>query len=207
MKTIRDVLSTLGILLLITHYMAKNVQLSCFKQKLYNRINDGRIENWNSYGENIKSYISQLKPFDSLKSEYVLTSPDSIRGKDLLELLRFIENTSQSGTTDLVQIINSLEKWNNNHTNTVIIILRLMLYSNSNQSQHSHIESYDDYSIMAKANCLMGEKCPYWHHCNNNFIDEICNGNINKFALSFVPNNSVSDPKIKAHSAMWHHSS
>ena len=205
MKTIRGCLSILCISLLITHYMTQNIQLTCFKQKLYNRINDGRIEDWNSYGENIKSYIFQLKSFDSFKSEYVLSSPDSIRGKDLLELLRFIENTSQSGTTDLVQMINSLPKWNKNHTNIAIIILRLMLYSDNNQAQHSHIESYGDYSIMAKANCLMGEKCPYWHHCNNNFIDEICNGNINRFALSFAPNNSASDPKIKAHSALWHH--
>ena len=61
MKTIRGCLSILCISLLITHYMTQNIQLTCFKQKLYNRINDGRIEDWNSYGENIKSYVFQLK--------------------------------------------------------------------------------------------------------------------------------------------------
>lgn len=185
--------------------MSINIQKVCLKQKLYNEINKGRAYEWGLYDKNIKNYIYQLMPVDYAKGFHILTTPDSVRGKDLYELLTFIESTTLSTSTDLVDKINALPNWDKTQTNSAIIVLCLMLHSRDINDQNYHFSSYKDYSIMKKVDCLMGTRCPYWHYCDNNFINGICEGNMNKFALSLSSNKPVPDPKIQAHSSAWNH--
>ena len=174
-----------------------------FKKRVYNIIKDGRIYDWEECGPNIQNYIAQLEP---LEGYHVITCSTSIKGQDLLELLQFIDSESKSNSQKLEDKINSLPNWNSDHTTAAITILRLMLYNENERDQETHI-TYKHHNIMTKVNCLMGKKCPYWHHCNNNFVNELCSGHVRRQLLPSIINNSdKTNDKINAHSAMWNHS-